>query len=248
VLDASRRRGRLLQHSYETAQVNEVADSALRLMILELGAPPHGAEREAAQSVRTYEIFGHRVIASFDYEAGRIDLNAANEELLTAVFAATGLEEPAAHSIALRILDWRDADDSPARDGAERQHYRSAQRSAGPRNGPFETPTELREVLNLPALDDEMLDAFTVYSHSSTVREDAAASGVTAALRWLHRNDAPSVTTQTERTELEPRVDGESIRLRACVESRDQKRCRVAIVRFTGNRADPVMIYRWYSA
>ena len=40
---------------------------------------------------------------------------------------------------------------------------------------------------------------------------------------------------------------GEVGRLRACAAIERTSVCRVAIVRFTGNRAQPILVYSWYS-
>lgn len=251
VLQASIRRGQLLRSSYDIVQMDEIADSAIRLTLIELDTASSAAVAGASLRARRYEIFGREVSASCDYEAGRIDLNAADERLLTAIFAANGLEESQARSIAQRIIDWRDPDDEPEATGAERQQYRAAHRGDGPRNAPFETITEIEQVLGLPALSDELLDAFTIYSQSPTVREDAATSAVQRALQWLRAAQSHAViesepgTPRTGRSNEET-VIGKAIRVRACVDWRESKRCRVAIVRLTGDRARPVLVYAWY--
>ncbi len=164
VLDSSRRHGQLVQRSIESYQAQEIADSAIRLTLLELSAPGERGVAQTAQPERSYDIFGRRVTVSYRSERERIDLNAADEAQLTAAFAANGFTEPAAAAFAQRIIDWRDVDDAPRAAGAERAEYRNAGRTAGPRNAPFETVNELREVLGLQSVREELLDAFTVYS------------------------------------------------------------------------------------
>jgi hypothetical protein len=74
-------------------------------------------------------------------EAGRIDINAASPAQIAAL---PGLDV----SIAAAIVDWRDTDDEPLENGAERGDgtYTGAITSYAPRNAPIETLEELRLV------------------------------------------------------------------------------------------------------
>jgi general secretion pathway protein K len=47
------------------------------------------------------------------------------------------------------VLDWRDADDLPQPHGAEIGEYRAAGLSYGPRNAPFQTDSEVQQVLGM---------------------------------------------------------------------------------------------------
>jgi hypothetical protein len=129
------------------------------------------------------------------------------------------MEEADTRVLAARIVDWRDVDDAAGLHGAERAEYRQAGRSSGPRNGPFETVAELRQVLGAEALGDKALDAFTVYSHA---RE-------------------PQMQAFSEPGELA----GQAVRLHACATAQRTSVCRVAIVLFTGNRVHPTLVYSW---
>ena len=74
-------------------------------------------------------------------QAGRIDLNLVNAEVLAALPGITP-------EIAAAIIDWRDSDDEPLPLGAERSdgHYAGATVAYAPRNGPFQHLDELRLV------------------------------------------------------------------------------------------------------
>jgi hypothetical protein len=63
-----------------------------------------------------------------EHESGRMDLNTTKEPLLFAFFAANGWSEADARSMAARIADWKDPDDTPREGGAELQEYLAAQR------------------------------------------------------------------------------------------------------------------------
>ncbi|HEX2780179.1 MAG TPA: hypothetical protein VHM30_11815 [Gemmatimonadaceae bacterium] len=77
-----------------------------------------------------------------------LDANRADESRLEALLRAAGVDSAGADSLADAILDWRDADDEPRPNGAERWWYRAAGKLA-PRNGAFADAAELRLVRGL---------------------------------------------------------------------------------------------------
>jgi len=74
-----------------------------------------------------------------------IDINTADDSLLSRLFVALGSSATAADSLTDAILDWRDADDVPRPTGAESAWYR-AQGRAPPRNASFADVRELASV------------------------------------------------------------------------------------------------------
>lgn len=218
-LEATRRYGQLAHRSFEVAQASELADSAIRVAILELAAPPPGVGAAPSPSTLTVGVFGQQLAVQIEREGRRVDLNAASEAVLVAMLRSTGMGESDATTVVARIMDWRDSDDETGKHGAERMEYRRAGRGSGPRNGLFESTSELRQVLGAEALTDEVLDRFTVYSHMAEVQTQGFPDyGVLA---------------------------GEAARLIACAQVERANVCRIAIVRFTGNRLQPALIYSW---
>lgn len=251
VVEGTRRHGQLIRRSIEAYQAQELADSAIRLALLELSAPPISNVHNVAAHSRTQNIFGRDIRVQLDYEAGRIDLNAADEYLLTAAFAGNGFPESEAREFAHRVIDWRDVDDVMQLHGAEREDYRHAGRASGPRNGPLETVTELLQVLGAEKVDGRTLDAFTVYSHSTLVRQGAAPAAVMSALRWANAQQLAGRTwlsadnSGSKGLSDRQSLASEVVRLRACANSAELTTCRVAIVRFTGSREQPVLVFSW---
>lgn len=218
-LEATRRYGQLAHRSFEVSQASELADSAIRLAILELTAPPTQTAASPPPSTLTVRVFGQPLAVQIEREARRVDLNTADETVLASALAVNGMDEADARVLAGRIVDWRDTDDEARAYGAERMDYRRAGRSGGPRNSAFESISELRQVLGAETLTEELLDAFTVYSH---MREAQA------------RGFAESGS-----------IAGEAARLLACATVERTNVCRIAIVRFTGNRVQPTLVYSW---
>lgn len=250
VVYTTRRHGQVAAASLQHMHDRELVDSALRLAIVEFAAPSPAIAGNSV-GTRSIDVFGRSIQVTVEFEAGRIDLNTANDLLLVAGFAGNGYSEPEARRMAARIIDWRDADDMTSEQGAERNEYRLAGRSQGPRNGPFETVSEVHQVLGGERIDTGLLEAFTVYSQSQQVNPELAPARVVASLQWAQRQQLGGRTWRGDITSLAAirqysSLTGEVLRLQACTSTNARSRtCRVAIVRLTGNRSEPVMIYLW---
>ena len=84
-----------------------------------------------------------------DDEAGKVDLNAASDPLLLALFMGFIADREAALRLVAAVADFRDADDQPRLNGAERAEYLAAGRAAGPKNAPFDAIAEMGNVLGI---------------------------------------------------------------------------------------------------
>jgi len=89
----------------------------------------------------TYRLVSHR---------GLIDLNGANEKLLTTFFIRLDLSRSDAQDMAARILDWRDKDDRAREGGAESRDYQNAGLPP-PGNRKFLDVSEMRGVRGMTA-------------------------------------------------------------------------------------------------
>ena len=89
----------------------------------------------------TYQLISNR---------GLIDLNGANEKLLTAFFIRLDLSRTDAQDMAARILDWRDKDDRAREGGAESRDYQNAGLPP-PGNRRFYDVSEIRGVKGMTA-------------------------------------------------------------------------------------------------
>jgi general secretion pathway protein K len=80
-----------------------------------------------------------------------LNVNTADAEQLRRVFLGLHVMSLSADSLVDAILDWRDPDDEPRANGAERAWYKERQRFA-PRNGPIADARELARVRGLDQL------------------------------------------------------------------------------------------------
>jgi general secretion pathway protein K len=76
-------------------------------------------------------------------EAGKININRADEETLRRVFTNLGVEEPTKAILVDSIMDWRDPDDLHRLSGAENDYYRSLTPPYTAKNGPLDTVEDL---------------------------------------------------------------------------------------------------------
>ena len=122
------------------------------------------------------------VTVAYQSEASRIDLNAAQKEVLAGLFRTLGAPPEAADYYAERIIAWRKKPDRTG-DNEEATAYRVAGVPYKPRQGPFQDAAELWLVFGLPPLlVERALPFVTVYSGASEVDPDNAAPEVLASL------------------------------------------------------------------
>ena len=138
-------------------------------------------------------------------EAGKIDLNAAREELLLGLLRANGVEQP--EVLLDRIADFRDPDKDRRSQGAEDADYQNAGRSQGAKDAPFESVEELQQVLGVSrTLYDRLAPALTVYSEARGIDPLTAPR---AALRALPEIDPAVIEALlAERQAEEPDLVG----------------------------------------
>ena len=120
-------------------------------------------------------------------ESGKIDLNAASDELIEALAAvaaeAVGRDAQAALGVAHAILDWRDPDRERRLAGAEADEYAGLGRIGRPRDGPFRHLAELRSVIGVDeALFAVLAPALSVHHGEGEPVAEPATPLVRAAL------------------------------------------------------------------
>jgi general secretion pathway protein K len=116
-------------------------------------------------------------------EAGKIDINAAPDEMLEGLFRTVGVDAASASRLVDAIADWKDPDDLRRLSGAEAADYRAAGLPYVPRNGPFLAVDELRLVLGMtPALFERIGPFVTVYSRSGRINPVTAPAEVIRSL------------------------------------------------------------------
>jgi general secretion pathway protein K len=212
------------------------ADGAIRLELLRLTS--HQGARELTNGERRDASIGDlNVQVTIEREAGRVDLNEAPEELIARVFEAGGYTAPAARKTAGEIVSRR----APT----------SGSQSFAGAHGRFESVGEIQELASARPLSAQLLDAFTVYSHSPRPTLDAAPLLVRQAMRIYQSSEISnsSVSENATTTITSSYQSGqEVIRLTACVRSEHAPVCRVAIVRVIGSSSQVAQVFAWYTS
>ena len=117
-------------------------------------------------------------------ESAKVDLNVATPDLLAALMTAVGTDFDRARTIAGAIADYRDADDLLTPEGgAEDPQYAAAELPYGAKDRPFDSVTELRQVLGMDqALYEKLRPHVTVYTGLARPNPTFAAMPVLRAL------------------------------------------------------------------
>ena len=160
----------VVRNQIEAARARAIAEAGISLAILEMTQMDQ--ERRWIADGRAHVLaYGEdRIQVSVQDEAGKIDLNAAPDELLEGVLRAVGVEAASARRLVDAIDDWKDPDDLTRPLGAEGPEYRGAGLPYGPSNGPFLAVDELRLVIGMtPALFERIRPLVTVYSRSGRI-------------------------------------------------------------------------------
>jgi general secretion pathway protein K len=180
---STQREATLLSHAHERAKAVALADGAVHYTMLMLSLPNPRLRWRADGTPYLWNLDGARVrIRIFD-EAGKVDLNAAQEPTLRALFKFVGKDEEQAVQLADAILDWRDADDLKRMHGAESAEYRMAKPKQKPQNRNFLVMEELRGVLGItPELFRALEPWLTLYTGQDGLNPARASPEILTAL------------------------------------------------------------------
>lgn len=147
-----------------TSRTEALQGSALRTQVAARHAAEAGIEVAALRLSGTdparlwipdarpypFDFEGYRVEVRIQDEAGKVDLNASDAALLTALMVGLGVDIDKARNLAAVIQDWRDPDELQAIEGgAEDRDYAAAGLPYGAKDQPFTTISELQQLLGM---------------------------------------------------------------------------------------------------
>ncbi len=148
VLDVSRGDLDLARNQADGARAELAAEAAAEIAILGVLQGGEDAIREDG-AVYAWAFDDAEVRVQVLSESGRIDLNNADEELLTALFVLAGADADAARALSHAVIDFRDEDNIPMDAGAEDDDYAAAGRFLGAKDAPYTNIEELMGVLGM---------------------------------------------------------------------------------------------------
>lgn len=159
----------------DLAQARAAAEAGIWAAAHRLGAQPRDARPPLLEFA--FVLGGSQVGIRAVDEDGRLDLNAAPEPLLMALFQSTGLEAPAAAGLAARVVAWREPERGPGRG----------------QGGPFRSIAELGAVPGLGTpLAEALRDVVTVHTGRPQPAPEAAAPALLAVLRPSAAAEVPA--------------------------------------------------------
>ena len=178
-----RREAAIVSGSSDNAQAMAVAESGLAIAQLMLMYPDQMQRWRTDGSVYQVDYANSKARIQLLSEAGKIDLNSADQTLLQGLMAYAPMEVELQTKLVNAILDWRDEDDLVHIEGAEKKEYEDAGLSYQPRNKPFQSIEELQLVLGMnEQIFDWLENLVTVYSGQPQVDLTQAAKEVLQVL------------------------------------------------------------------
>lgn len=173
----------LARNQSENAKAAAIADAGLYRAVLDLtNNDPQRAWR-ADGTIYAWRFADGEIRAALWDEGGKIDLNAASDQLLRNLFLAAGVDEGEATVLVDAIIDFRDPNDLRQLNGAEARDYRDAGLPYGPKDAPFEALEELRQVYGMTAaVYERVAPGLTVHARQRAPHEATAPPLVRAAL------------------------------------------------------------------
>ena len=157
------------RHMFDTTTARYAAEAGLERAVYEL-RNPDPLTRWVGDG-RPYEFAFDNALVHIELtdESGKIDINSADDTLLQSLFVSIGASTDQAMALSDAIQDWRDPDDVVRPHGAEASEYKSAGLSYVPRNAPFQTISEVQQVLGMNyELYARIEPAITIYSGGGT--------------------------------------------------------------------------------
>ena len=242
VLHTARREVRVADNRVAQAEMRALADAAISITILRMLDPQVAMQPPTDATPFVVMFDGRAIRVSVQDEAGRIDLNAAEPELLRRLLLAAGLDPEPLSGLVDSILDWRERGIGHRLNGAAAADYAASGLAYGPRKGPFESISELRLVMGMTApLYARIAPLLTIYSSTPWVDVDAAPAGVLAVLGLPGDAAATQATAGRGAVKL-----GHAFTITAELRGRQSARVRrTAVVRLTGSRDPALLTYRW---
>jgi general secretion pathway protein K len=183
-----RRESAIVAGIKNNAQANAIAESGIAMaeMMLLNSNPVKGWRPDG--SIYEISTTDARIRVRLSSEAGKIDVNKADETLLKKLMINAPVNEEQQAKLVGAILDWRDADDLVHLDGAEKQEYQDAGLNYQPGNKPFQSTEELQLVLGMNKSLFLWLDPLvTIYSGQPQVTLQTATKEVLQVISGLDK-------------------------------------------------------------
>ena len=183
------------------ARGEQLASSGIELAVAGILDPDPSRRWDGSRSTHVVRFGGALLEIAVSNEGGRLDLNGANEDLLSAALYPYARSPATTAQWVERILDWRDTDDERRPNGAEASDYARAGSAHGPRNGQFLHPLELGRVLGVPPdLARALATRLTVYGIDGKINPLSASREVLMMLPGANPAEVDNALQLRERS------------------------------------------------
>jgi general secretion pathway protein K len=253
MLSSSMNAAHIARNSWTQLQAENAADTAIQRAIFSLFDPRADRRLPVDGTTQALTVNGQSVSVSIQDEAGRIDVNYANRDLLRDVFKAAGAPAQDADALADRVADWRAPGSAHNLNGATADDYRRAGDSYVPRGRPFQSTGEVGLVMGMtPALFARIEPALTVYSHSPNFDMRAAPREVLMAIPGMDETKADQMVSYRAPPPAGAGLYyglvnpiGHAFTITATTADGGAHMSRQAIVMVSGDPAHPVWVLDW---
>ena len=190
----------------------------------------------------SYDINSASVRVLIENEAGKIDINQADETTLRSALEWAGEVEGEAKGIAQKIIDWRDEGSTRMPYGAEASDYAVGGYDYFPRNSNFQTVGELMQVMSVSRTQFICLAPYlTVYSGLALPVRKHSTEAVNNIMDLRENNEAASTGLLRQQAGGANRV----FSLKATATKGDYSVSLRAVIRVTGNARNPYYVHLW---
>ena len=148
----------------------------------------------------TIRFDGHVITVAIQDESGKVDINVASKDTLTALLKTTDLSGADIEDLTNHIIDWRSNPKVSAKDNIVPVEYVGLGYPYHSRHGPFQTIDELRLVDGMTAeVYDQIASGITVYSGRKEIDPATAPLAALMTLPGLDRQKAIDVIAGRDR-------------------------------------------------
>lgn len=245
----SRTNALLVRRAADLAQAQAAADAAVINTLSSLSDEQVSRHDPVDGSIRSWQFNGAAVTISVTNESTRIDVNAAENDLIYAFLRSQGIAEDDSRALSASLRQWQQASDP----GIESAMSTASVRGQGVTNTK-KALLSVDELAQIPAWRSQPLrcwsDAFTVYTGSASVTSIGAGAMDLAALKWAdehHLGDKGWINSSVSSwTNGSKSLSGEILRIVAQATLSDAVSARTEWVgRLTGNSNSPALTMRW---
>lgn len=249
VAQITRAEAELVRDQVAVAQLRAATDAAVNVTILAMLGPAP-SQPPVTGIPFTVTVAGHAVQVTVLDEAGRVDLNRANAATLRLLLVAAGAGEAEADGLVQRILRQRTPPPAGTTGGTSRSGI-----GYDPRAIPFQTVGDLKWVAGMREdLYERVAPMLTVYSQAANVDPTFATDAVLEAFSGVSQVarralDERRAAARDGRPPPDSPVVALGHAFTIAAEARDDRTGAVArstaVVRLTGERQSPLLVYRW---